>query len=200
MRRTLSLTLLVLALAAAATPGYAQRYRYSERSSRSFEGQTMATVHLGISSATGDFGDVFDSGLGFGASIGYGVSDHVVLSANLSHHEFDSDFSDLDASTTPITFNADYAFSTRGKLIPWIGGGIGAYNVSVEIEDFFGPGDDLEADDTNFGFNLGAGVAGPISRKTLLGGGFRYHFVSEGDEFDSESSFFTVQFGLGFLL
>jgi opacity protein-like surface antigen len=199
MRRTLSLTLFALVIASVAVPGYGQRYRYTERSSRSFDGQTMATVHLGISSATGDFGDVFDSGLGFGASIGYGVSRHVVLSANVSHHEFDSDFPDVEASTTPFTFNADYAFPTRGKIVPWIGGGIGVYNVELEIDDYFGPGDDLSEDESNFGFNLGAGIAGPISRRTLLGGGFRYHFVSEGDEFD-DSPFFTVQFGLGFLL
>jgi opacity protein-like surface antigen len=194
MRRILWLTLLGAGLLTAASSAEAQRYRtrvYDRP--RNLEGRTVATVHLGISSPSGNLGDAFDSGLGFGGSVGYGVSEHVMLSLGISHHEFDHEvFSDESVSITPVTFNADYAFDTHSRLMPWIGGGIGMYHVNDQITGF--PDDD----ETGFGFNLGAGLAGPIGRRTLLGGGFRYHSVS-GDRLP-DSEFFTFQVGLGFLL
>jgi len=194
MRRILSLVLLAAGLLTAACPAHAQRYRSREYDRpRSFEGRTLASVHLGISSPTGNFGDAFNSGLGFGGSIGYGISRPVILSLGISHHEFDSNiFNDESVSITPVTFNADYAFPTHSRLVPWLGGGIGMYHVNDQIVGF--PDDD----ETSFGFNLGAGLAGPIGRKTLLGGGFRFHSVS-GDRLP-DSEFFTFQVGLGFFL
>lgn len=191
MRRMLSVVLLALAATLVTSPASAQRY--SDRH-YGFSHQTVASLHLGVSMPTGDFGDVFESGLGFGGSIGYGVGRQLLLSANISHHEFDSDIPGLEASTTPITFNLDYIVPTSGNLMPWVGGGLGIYNVEIEDEEF-----DFEADESNFGINLGAGLAGRVGNKTLLGGGFRYHMVSDGDEID-DTPFLTLQFGVGFLL
>ncbi len=199
MRRNLPLILLAAGLLTAAGPAHAQRYRYREAAqTRNLEGRTIATVHLGISSPSGSFGDVFNSGLGFGGSIGYGVSRRVMLSLGISHHDFGGDFPRDDASMTPITFDADYAFPTRGRIVPWLGGGIGMYRHSETVQDLFGPGVDFSDDETAFGFNLGAGLAGPVGRSTLLGGGFRFHSVS-GDRLP-DSAFFTLQVGLGFFL
>jgi opacity protein-like surface antigen len=191
MRRTLLLSLLAASLLAAA-PAFAQRYT-SEGRPRGIQNRVILGAHLGLSAPTGDLGDSFNSGLGFGANIGYGVSRNFLLSFSLSHHEFDSDvFTDEQVSITPMTFNADYVFTTGGRVRPWVGGGIGAYRVNDQIEGF--PDDD----ESTFGFNLGAGLAGPISHRTLLGGGFRFHSVS-GDRLP-DSEFFTVQVGLGFFL
>lgn len=76
--------------------------------------------------------------------------------------------------------------------MPWVGGGIGAYSVNDQIEGF------PDLDETSFGVNIGAGLAGPIARRTMLGGGFRWHSIS-GDELP-DSQFFTFQVGLGFML
>jgi opacity protein-like surface antigen len=194
MRRTLLLVLLAAAFLTAASPAHAQRYRTREYDRpRNLEGRTMATVHFGISSPTGDLGDFYDSGLGFGGSIGHGISQRVMLSLGVSHHEFDHEtFNDQEVSITPVTLNVDYAFGTSNRLMPWVGGGIGMYQVSDQLEGF------PDIDESSFGFNLGAGIAGPIARKTLLGAGFRYHSVS-GDELP-DSQFFTFQIGLGFFL
>jgi opacity protein-like surface antigen len=191
MRRTLLLSLLAVGLLAAA-PVFAQQHT-NEGRPQGINQRVLASVHVGLSSPTGDLGDAFNSGLGFGGTIGYGVSRSVLLSFALSHHEFDSDvFTDEQVSVTPMTFNADYVFTTGSRIRPWVGGGIGAYHVNDQIVGF--PDDD----ETTFGFSLGAGLAGPISRRTLVGGGFRFHSVSGNNLPDSE--FFTLQVGLGFFL
>jgi hypothetical protein len=47
---------------------------YRERPLRGgFEHRTMLRVHMGISSPTGDFGDIANTGWGIGGSVGYGV-------------------------------------------------------------------------------------------------------------------------------
>jgi len=191
MRRAFLLSLLAVGLLAA-TPVFAQRYTNDGRP-RGIDKRVLASLHVGLSSPTGDLGDAFNSGLGFGGTIGYGISRNVLLSFGLSHHEFDSDvFTDEKVAITPMTFNGDYVFTTGGRIRPWVGGGIGAYHVNDKITGF--PDDD----ETSFGFSLGAGLAGPISKRTLLGGGFRFHSVSGNNLPDSE--FFTLQVGLGFFL
>lgn len=202
MRRILLFALLAAAVASAAAPAEAQRRRYRDydydRPRSSIENRAVATIHLGVSSPTGDFDQIFDSGLGFGASIGYGVSRNVLLSFELSHHEFDGDLPRDEASITPMTFNATYVFTGRGNLLPYVGGGLGAYQHSEQIQDYFDPGIDFDDDETAIGYNIGAGLAGPVARSTLLGAGFRFHHV-DGDRL-LEANFWTFQVGLGFLL
>ena len=201
MRRIVMFALLAAAVLSVAAPAQAQRRRYREYDRprySSIEGQTVATLHLGVSSPTGDFENIFGSGLGFGGSIGYGISRRVLLSFELSHHEFDGDLPRDDADITPMTFNAAYVFPTGGSIVPWAGGGIGAYHHHEQIQDFFAPDVDLDDSETAFGYNLGAGLSGPVARRTLLGGGFRFHHV-DGDQLP-EANFWTFQVGLGFLL
>lgn len=199
MRRILLYALLAAALFAAAAPAQAQRRRYRDYDrSPGVEGQSIATIHLGLSSPTGDFDEIFNSGLGFGGSLAYGVSRSVLLSFELSHHDFDGDLPRDDASITPMTFNAAYVFPTGGSVIPWAGGGIGAYHHHERIQDLIDTGIDFDDSETAFGYNLGAGIGGPIGRRTLLGGGFRFHHV-DGDRL-LEANFWTFQVGLGFML
>ena len=191
MRRFLLLSVLFAGLLVA-VPAFAQRYT-NEGRPRGIENRAILGAHVGLSAPTGDLGDSFNSGLGFGANIGYGVSRNVLLSFNLSHHEFDSDvFTDETVSVTPMTFDGDYVFTTGSRIRPWIGAGIGAYRVNDQIVGF------PDEDETTFGFNLGAGLAGPIAKRTLVGGGFRFHSIS-GDALP-DTQFFTFQVGLGFFL
>jgi opacity protein-like surface antigen len=201
MRRILLFLLLAAAVLSVAAPAQAQRRRYRDYDrprSGSVEGQTILGIHLGLSSPTGGFDDIYNSGLGIGGSIAYGVSRSVLLSFELSHHQFDGDLPRDDASITPMTFNAAYVLPTGGSVIPWVGGGIGPYRHHERIEDGVAPGVDFEDTETAFGYNVGAGIGGPIARRTLLGGGFRYHHV-DGDNL-LEADFWTFQVGLGFML
>jgi opacity protein-like surface antigen len=201
MRRILLFALLAAAVLSVAAPAQAQRRRYRDYDDRprsSLEGRTIATLHLGVSSPSGDFDEIFNSGIGFGGSIAYGVSRSVLLSFELSHHDFDGDLPRDDASITPMTFNAAYVFPTGGRIIPWAGGGIGAYQHHERIEEGIAPGIDFDDDETAFGYNFGAGIGGPVARRTLLGAGFRFHHV-DGDRL-LEANFWTFQVGLGFEL
>lgn len=200
MRRILLYPLLAAAVLSVAAPAQAQYRRYRDYDDRrsSIEGRTIATIHLGVSSPSGDFDEIFNSGIGFGGSIAYGISRSVLLSFELSHHDFDGDFPRDDASVTPMTFNAAYVFPTGGRIIPWAGGGIGAYQHHEQIEDGIAPGVDFDDDETAFGYNFGAGIGGPVARRTLLGAGFRFHHV-DGDRL-LDANFWTFQVGLGFEL
>jgi opacity protein-like surface antigen len=164
--------------------------------SEGVQGLTMIRVHGGLSAPIGDFSNVYDAGWGLGASVAHGVSRVVLLSTAVSYHRFEHEvFSDVHASITPWTFNADVVLPTRSAVHPFLGGGIGLYHIS-ESEDFgFGT---VSFSENNFGINMGAGIGGPLSPRTLWGAGVRLHQVWGGDFIDTP--FFTFQFGFGFEL
>ncbi|HEX7078324.1 MAG TPA: outer membrane beta-barrel protein [Candidatus Eisenbacteria bacterium] len=164
------------------------------------EGQTIFRAHLGFSAPTGTFGDVYDSGPGFGGSIGYGVSRKVLLSFDVAYHHFDNHFlSNRDASITPLTVGADVILPTSGKVKPWIGGGIGMYHVRETTDvDVGGLLQSRSVSEDNAGVNFGMGIGAPISPRTLVGAGVKFHQVWGNDFIDTP--FFTFQMGFGFVL
>jgi opacity protein-like surface antigen len=204
----LAILLSPAANAGAETSGpYRDRDRdYRDRSSRGgFEGRTMLRFHGGISGPTGDFGDAVDTGWGLGGSIGYGIGRNTVLSWGIAYHRFGEDFGgdpDFDGHVgiTPITMAVDYGFSSRGKVRPWISGGIGLYHLSEEIEEFVPPSTFITTSESenDFGFNFGFGIATPLSGSTTFGAGFKFHHIA-GDEFP-DTNFITLQAGVAFPL
>ncbi|MGE5176095.1 MAG: outer membrane beta-barrel protein [Hyphomicrobiales bacterium] len=163
-------------------------------------GRTLLSAHIGFSAPTGHFGDVYDSGPGFGGSIGYGVSRNVVLSLGLAYHHFDNQAtSTLNASITPFTMDAVVALPSSSKVKPWIGGGMGMYHVKESLD--LVSGGILTRDsisENNFGMNIGAGLMGRVSPRAMFGGGVKYHQVW-GNEF-IDTPFMTVQLGMAWLL
>jgi opacity protein-like surface antigen len=177
-------------------PNYERSYQYRERSPQGFEHRTMLRVHMGISAPTGDFGDIAETGWGIGGSIGYGVGRNTVIGGGVAFHHFGNDVIDGHTNIVPITASVDYGFNTRGRIRPWISGGLGIYNVS--FEDVI-PGDGVVSDsESDFGFNFGFGIAGPMSSGTSWGAGLKYHHVA-GDQF-IDSDFFALQGGFSFPL
>jgi len=157
---------------------------------------TIVRAHLGLSAPMGNFGDAYGSGLGFGGSIGYGVGENIILSGGIARHQFDHDeFTNVDATITPVTLNVDFALPTGGRAVPWVGLGTGLYHVSESTDT--GPATITESEN-NFGVNMGIGFGAPISNRTLFGAGLKLHYVS-GDQF-IDTPFFTFQLGFGFIL
>lgn len=166
----------------------------------SIYGHTYLRAHVGFSAPTGDFGDVYDSGPGFGGAIAHGVSRSVLLSFGIAYHHFDNQrTSALNASVTPFTMNAEYVLPSSSRVRPWIGGGMGMYHVTESLETDVGGllvRDSIS--ENNFGINLGMGVGAPVSERTLVGAGVRFHQVWGNDFIDTP--FVTFQVGMGFAL
>lgn len=163
-------------------------------------GRTFLRAHVGFSAPTGDFGDVYDSGPGFGGSIGYGVGRRVLLSFGIAYHHFNNQAtSAVDASITPFTVDADYVLPSSGRVKPWIGGGVGMYHVKETLDaDVGGFLVQRSASENNFGLNVGMGFGVPVSPRALVGAGVKYHQVWGNDFIDTP--FFTFQVGMGFEL
>jgi opacity protein-like surface antigen len=172
----------------------------TDRAVPSWEGRAVIRVNGGLSFPVGNFGDAFNTGFGFGGSIGYGVSRDVLISWAIAYHSFEfSRDEEIDWSVTPMTFNADYRIPTNGSFAPWVGGGLGLYRVNGEFR-VGGPGGVIESEDfNNFGLNFGMGVGVPLSEKAVLGTGFKFHYVA-GDEGIIDTPFVTYQIGVGFIL
>lgn len=208
MRRSI-FTLLAtgLLVATITTNGFAaEAERPARRAARSqgsgVEGQTILRLHGGFSSPTGDFGDVFDGGLGFGVNVAHGIGRSVLLSMGVAYHGFDGDGFAADARVIPFTFNVDAFLPSSGRVHPWIGGGMGLYNVEVETDAIYVPlfgVTSVSADETNFGINFGAGLGAPAGSNGVWGVGLKYHHVFDGDIF-SDLDFVTMQVGYGFYL
>jgi len=178
-------------------PDYDRQYRYRDRDAREgFEGRTMLRVHMGLSSPTGDFDNAVNTGWGIGGSLGYGLGRNTILSGGVAFHHFGEEFDDGHVNIVPITAAVDYGFNTRGRVRPWISGGLGLYNLS---ETFFVPSvGDVSDSESDFGFNLGFGIAAPLNPSTAWGLGFKYHHIA-GDQFP-DTDFVTFQAGLSFPL
>src|SRR5262245_43037458 len=144
-------------------------HRSEEGGRGGVDGITLLRLHAGFSLPSGDFGDGFDTGLGFGANIAHGISRTVILSGDVSFHNFDGNGFSGDATVVPITFNVEGVFPSGGKIHPWIGGGVGLYDIDVDTGTFFVPGFGLvsggSVSETNFGLNFGGGIASRAGAK-----------------------------------
>lgn len=208
MRRSIYMLLAAGLVAATMVPDVfaASAERPARRAPRSeghgAQGQTILRLHGGFSSPTGDFGDVFDGGLGFGANIAHGISRSVLFSAGVAYHGFDGDGFAGDATVIPFTFNLDAFLPSSGRVHPWFGGGVGLYNVDIDTGPIFVPFVGVisgSVSETNFGINLGAGFGAPAGDSGVWGAGLKYHHIFEGDTF-TDLDFVTLQVGYGFYL
>jgi len=77
--------------------------------------------------------------------------------------------------------NVLYDFTTRSKLKPYVGAGIGLANVNVDISVV---GASAEVDDTVFAYQLMAGAQFDITNTTAFRAGYRY-FGTSDPEFDT---------------
>ena len=195
---TVAVTAITTLAMLAATASHAQAA--NDRTIPSWEGRAVLRLNGGVSFPIGNFGDAFNTGFGFGGSVGYGVSRDVLLSWAIAYHTFEfSRDQEIDWSVTPMTFNADYRIPTNGSLAPWVGGGLGLYRVNRETRVGGPDGVIVDEDFNNFGLNFGMGIGVPLSEKAVLGTGFKFHYVA-GDEGIIDTPFVTYQIGVGFIL
>ena len=70
-----------------------------------------------------------------------------------------------------LFLNAYYDIDTRTKFTPYVGGGIGYAKIEGSMSM---PGMNISEDDTNFAWQLGAGVAYAVNKNISVDFGYRY--------------------------
>lgn len=163
----------------------------------SWDGRAVLRVHGGASFPMGNFGSSYQTGFAGGGSIGYGVSERVLISWGVAYHRFDHEqVNDVNASVTPYTIGVDYKVPVASGITPWVGGGFGLYHVAES--DNLGGGVTASISENNFGLHFGAGIGAPIGAKTMIGTGLKFHYVG-GDNF-IDTPFITYQVGIAAVL
>lgn len=193
-RATLLLFAALISLAASSAPRQALAAR---RPMPSWDGRAVIRLHGGASFPMGNFGSSFQTGFAGGGSIGYGVSEHVLVSWGIAYHHFDHEqVSNVDANITPYTISVDYRVPVRSGIRPWVSGGIGLYHVAQSVD--IGGGATASVSENNFGLHFGGGIGAPIGAKTMIGTGLKFHYVG-GDNF-IDTPFITYQVGVAAVL
>jgi outer membrane protein with beta-barrel domain len=163
----------------------------------SWDGRAVLRAHGGVSFPIGNFGSGYQTGFGVGGSIGYGVSEHVLISGGAAYHKFDHEvIGGNEASITPLTIGVDYKIPSKSTIAPWFGGGFGVYHVALIQQ--LPNGVTQSESENNFGINFGVGIGAPIGDKLLLGTGLKFHYVG-GDNF-IDTPFVTYQIGIAAVL
>lgn len=195
--RSLATSSILVALAAFVAAGTPPRADAASRRMPSWDGRAVLRVHGGASFPLGNFGNGYQTGFGGGGSIGYGVSEHVLVSWGVAYHHFDNqEASNVNASVTPYTIGVDYKIPSRRGIAPWISGGFGLYHVAESAD--LGSGVTASVSENNLGINFGVGIGAPVGSKTMIGTGLKFHYVG-GDNF-IDTPFLTYQVGVAAVL
>jgi opacity protein-like surface antigen len=146
----------------------------------------------GLTDFAGDFEEEFERKMNLGASLswmGAGVIGFEVdfgFAPNFFENTSgDGDFEFGDSNVTTLMANvklgAPIGGQTGGGIRPYASGGVGLIKSRIDdVDDLF------EVDSNDFGFNVGAGVAGFFSDHLGLQGDVRYFRTLQDNEPDDE--------------
>ena len=103
----------------------------------------------------------------------------------------DPNVENSEESLRRFSLGADVIYNwERGKWHPFVGAGIGAYFFQSKFD-----GESFRDDETNIGGNIGGGIEYFTSRTLTIKGEVQYHFIEQGNLFDSPSAL-TMMIGL----
>ena len=136
----------------------------------------------------------YDSGLKFGAAIGYRFLDNVRIEGEVSYQQNDVDQTSVfgvsldstgEAEGIALLVNGYYDFFNYSNFSFFLTGGLGY--AKVEINDYNIPGSgvpNLSDDDSVFAYQVGLGIGYAVTDKVTLDAKYRY-FATEDAEFDT---------------
>lgn len=162
-------------------------------------------INAGYAKASNDVtgnDESMGGGIAFGAGYWRNASPTVMWGAEVSWDNFGSVDYNVGGSTGSISGSAlrinpalrvNFG-STVGPSF-FAQGGAGLYSVSAKVEDSVAGNSD--ASDSNFGFNVGAGVGFPVGPKTKMNVMGQYHSVSTEGE---STNYLAFRAGVGFNL
>jgi len=160
---------------------------------------------LGYSVPTGDHGDDWESGLNYGIYGQYNFTSNIA--GQLSWTQWKSDWKhqlppgvEIEKKSDVIHLNALYYFM-QGSFRPYVTGGLDIVMWEVDLPD---PAvEDL--DETDYGFNLGAGLAYALTEKVKLGAEATYHYTDTktaddepGPDYNAQTWGFLATISYGF--
>jgi opacity protein-like surface antigen len=132
----------------------------------------------------------FDRGYTYGATFGKHIFQNFRLEGELSYAKYDANnMEDGTRASGPavgdltaiyLFANIWYDIPVKGKISPYVGGGIGAAQVDTDVY-FGGALSGYQNSDTSFAYQLGLGFTYPIGRKLNLDVGSRYKAVPKLD-------------------
>jgi hypothetical protein len=146
----------------------------------------------GFTDFAGDFEDEFEQKVNFGASLSWmgagalGFEVDFGYSPNFFENTAgDGDFQFGDSNVTTLMANlkvgAPFGGQSGGGIRPYASGGVGLIKARIDdVDDLF------EVDSTDWGLNVGAGVAGFFSDNLGLQGDVRYFRSLQDNEPDDE--------------
>ena len=111
-----------------------------------------------------------DPSITLGAALAYPVTTNITAEAELAHVvDMAPGDADVDSSLTTVHVSALYFFNPLDVLSPYVAAGIGLGHFSHEVR--LPP---FSIDQTEIGFNVGAGVLRPLNERMWARGDFRY--------------------------
>jgi len=148
----------------------------------------------------------FDTGLAFGAALGYNFS-RFRVEGEISYQKNDVDkieaqgvFLDATGNARALSFliNGYYDFKNRSAFTPYISAGLGFAQVEFNDLDISGLGFSGSNDeDTVFAYQIGIGVGYAVTEKVTIDVKYRY-FGTEDSEYDTtEAEFASNNFLFG---
>lgn len=138
-----------------------------------------------------------DQGMGWdiGGVVDYGVSNNLSIGLDGAFNQSkskdnvpSSPGTDVKAKTTAFGVHGSWFLPTGGKILPYLGVGVGYYNRKIDVE---GGGVSESAKKGSIGVNGGVGVAFPLSSGLGVGVDARYHWTAK-DKYDFGSSLGTT--------
>jgi len=150
-------------------------------------------------------GDVEDTNINFGGSLGYMGGGIAGFEVDFGHSPnfFRDEFFDVDGNVTTLMANVILGVPIGGMgegVRPYVSGGAGLLRSRIDdADDFF------DVDDNSFGVNVGAGVMGFLSDNVGIRGDLRYFRdigdSDSGDDIDLDLGtfdFWRASFGVAF--
>jgi opacity protein-like surface antigen len=136
----------------------------------------------------------YDSGLKFGAAIGYRFLDNARIEGEVSYQQNDVDQTSAlgvsldstgDAAGIAFLVNGYYDFTNTTAFTPYVSAGLGFAKVEINDYNILGSGTpDFSDDDSVFAYQVGLGIGYAVTDKVTLDVKYRY-FAAEDAEFDT---------------
>ena len=185
------------------------------------EGKVTFSTRLGAFVPTGNFGDIAETGVGWGAALdfyptpdaslgfdfGFGEADAKNFMVNREENRWENivgqpvQIQSFNYRSYRLGINGRFNIPTGTNITPYMEAGLGAYWTQRRVNGFtLGGGPRFEFSErrttSTAGGNAGIGLNAQMSRRTNMYAGFQFHQLFD-NQLDGIDNFASFTFGLG---